>query len=73
MNLLATGRRNFRETLAAALVIVAGAVLFSTSLLINSWLYVAVAIGCAALIYAFVRKPQIWIYVVVLSDRKSVV
>ncbi|GAB1429401.1 hypothetical protein MASR2M18_02330 [Ignavibacteria bacterium] len=67
MNLLATGRRNFRETLAAALVIVAGAVLFSTSLLINSWLYVAVAIGCAALIYAFVRKPQIWIYVVVLS------
>lgn len=67
MKLFPDRRLNLREILAASLVTVAGMVIFSVSLWKDLWLYVAVAICGAALLVAFLRKPQVWIYFVVLS------
>lgn len=53
--------------ISAIFAMIAGAGLVAASLWFGYWLYAAIAIGGFALLIAFVRHPQLWIYSIVLS------
>ncbi len=64
------GDKSFGSSLNALfsfIIIILGAALTALALWYNYWLILIVVVGGIGLLTAFLRKPQLWIYTVVLS------